>query len=175
MILIKQKGDSFEKFKEFKARVENQTGKSIKTLRSDRGGEYLSTEFIHFLKEHGIASQLTPPGTPQLNGVSERRNRTLLDMVRSIMSYIYLLISLWSYALQMASYILNRVPSKSVSTTPYEIWHGRAPSLKHVKIWGYPTFIKKLKLDKLDVKSIKGRFVGYPKDSLGYFFYLSTE
>ena len=101
--------------------VENQTGKSIKTLRSDRGGEYLSTEFIEFLKEHGIVSQLTPPGTPQLNGVSERRNRTLLDMVCSLMSYTNLPISLWGFALQMACYILNRVQSKSVSTTPYEI------------------------------------------------------
>ncbi|MDD0451916.1 hypothetical protein PSZ91_23925, partial [Shigella sonnei] len=85
---------------EFKAQAENQTGKNVKTLRSDRGGEYLSTEFNHFLKEHGIASQLTPPGMPQLNGVSERRNRTLLDMVRSMMSYTDLPISLWGFALQ---------------------------------------------------------------------------
>ena len=79
------------------------------------------------------------------------------------------------FALQTACYILNQVPSKSVSTTPYEIWHGKAPSLKHVKIWGCPAFIKKLKSDKLDAKSIKGRFVGYPKDSLGYCFYLPVE
>ena len=75
----------------------------------------------------------------------------------------------------MASYILNRIPSKSVSTTPYEIWHGRAPSLKHVKILGYLAFIKKLKSHKLDAKTIKGRFIGYPKDSLGYCFYLLAE
>ena len=121
-------------FKEFKAQVENQTGKSIKTLRSYRGGEYLSTEFIEFLKEYDITSQLTLPGTPKLNGVSERQNRTLLDMVRSMMSYTDLLISLWGYALQMASYILNCVPSNSIYTIIYEIWHVRAPSLKHVKI-----------------------------------------
>ena len=73
-------------FKDFKAQVENQTGKSFKTLKSDRGGEYLSTEFIEFLKEYGIVSQLTPLGTPQLNGVSERWNRTLLDIIHSVMS-----------------------------------------------------------------------------------------
>ena len=94
LFLIKNKSKSFEKFKEFIAQVENQTEKSIKTLQSDRGGEYLSTEYTEFLKEHGIVSQLTPPGTPQLNGVSERRNRTLLDMVRSMMSYTDLSISL---------------------------------------------------------------------------------
>ena len=75
----------------------------------------------------------------------------------------------------MTSYILNRIPSKSISTTPYEIWHGKAQSLKHVKIWWCPSSIKKLKSNKFDVKSIKGQFVGYPKDSLGYWFYLPTE
>ncbi|KAI3720980.1 hypothetical protein L2E82_31980 [Cichorium intybus] len=77
--LIKHKSDTFEKFKEFKNEVENQLGKKIKMLRSDRGGEYLSIEFLDYLKECGIVSQLTPPRTPQLNGVAERRNRTLLD------------------------------------------------------------------------------------------------
>ena len=75
-----------KKFKEFKNEVENQRGRKIKMLRSDRGGEYLSLEFHDYLKECGIVSQLTPPRTPQLNGVAERRNRTLLDMVRSMMS-----------------------------------------------------------------------------------------
>ena len=70
--------------------VEKQLDKQIKTLRSDRGGEYLLEEFEDFLKEEGIFSQLTVPGTPQQNGVSERRNRTLLDMVRSMMSYLSL-------------------------------------------------------------------------------------
>ena len=75
----------------------------------------------------------------------------------------------------MACYILNRVPSKSISTTPYEIWNGKLPNLKYVKIWGCPAFIKKLKSDKLDAKLIKGRFVGYLKDSLGYYFYLPAK
>ncbi|PKI41979.1 hypothetical protein CRG98_037597 [Punica granatum] len=173
--LMKYKHESFEKFKEFKAEVEKQKGKSIKTLRSDRGGEYMSTEFGDFLKEHGIVSQFTPPGTPQLNGVSERRNSTLLDMVRSMMSYTDLSISMWGYALQTACYLLNRIPSKSISTTPYEIWNGRTPSLKHVKIWGCPAFTKKQKTDKLETRSEKGRFVGYPSDRLGYYFYFPIE
>ncbi|KAL4348581.1 hypothetical protein GQ457_17G010830 [Hibiscus cannabinus] len=71
----------------------NQHGKNIKTLRFDRGGEYLSQDFDGLLKECGIVSQLTPPGTPQWNGVSERRNQTLLDMVRSMMSHTNLPIS----------------------------------------------------------------------------------
>ncbi|KAI3793170.1 hypothetical protein L1987_35785 [Smallanthus sonchifolius] len=80
--LMKHKHETFEKFKEFQNEVEKQLDKSIKTLRSDRGGEYLSLKFLNHLKEHGIISLPTPPGTPQLNGVSERRNRALLNMVR---------------------------------------------------------------------------------------------
>ncbi|GKF30304.1 retrotransposon protein, putative, ty1-copia subclass, partial [Tanacetum coccineum] len=66
--------------------VENQLGKTIKALRSDRGGEYISQEFKDYLKACGIVQQLTPPYTPQHNGVFERRNHTLLDMVRSMMN-----------------------------------------------------------------------------------------
>jgi hypothetical protein len=79
--LMKHKSETFEKFKEFQSEVQNQCGNKIKTLRSDSGGEYLSHEFSSHLKSCGIVPQLTPPGTPQRNGVSERRNRNLLDMV----------------------------------------------------------------------------------------------
>ena len=83
---MKHKSETFEKFKEFQNEVENQRDRKIKFLPSDHGGEYLSHEFGTHLRKCGIVSQLTLPGTPQRNGVSERRNRTLLDMVRSMMS-----------------------------------------------------------------------------------------
>ena len=75
--LMRHKSETFDKFKEYRALVEKQLGKVIKTLRSDRGGEYLSGEFEDFLREEWIVSQLTAPGTPQQNEVAERRNRTL--------------------------------------------------------------------------------------------------
>ncbi|GJY79469.1 retrotransposon protein, putative, ty1-copia subclass [Tanacetum coccineum] len=79
--LLKHKHEVFETFKVFQKEVENQLGKTIKSLRFDRGGEYMSQEFLDHLKDHGIIAHRTPPYTPQHNGVSERRNRTLLDMV----------------------------------------------------------------------------------------------
>ena len=79
---MKHKFETFEKFKELQSEVENRRNKKIMFLRSDRGGEYLSYEFGLRLKQCGIVSQLRTPGTPQRNGVSEHRNRTLLDMVR---------------------------------------------------------------------------------------------
>nr|GEW29820.1 retrotransposon protein, putative, Ty1-copia subclass [Tanacetum cinerariifolium] len=97
--LLKHKNEVFETFKVFKNEVDNQLRKTIKALRSERGGEYISQEFKDYLKAYGIVQQLTPPYTPQHNGVSERRNRTLLDMVRSLMNLTTLLLSFWDYAL----------------------------------------------------------------------------
>src|SRR5215216_4370984 len=111
--LMKHKSETFEKFKEFQSEVENHRNKKIKFLRSDRAGEYLSYEFGLHLKNCGIVSQFTPPETPQRNGVSERRNRTLLDMVRSMMSLTDLPLSFWGYALETAAFTLNTAPSKS--------------------------------------------------------------
>ena len=86
------------------------------------------------LKQCGIVSQLTPPGTPQRNGASEHRNRTLLDMLRSMMSLTDLPILFWGYALEMTTFTLNRAPSKSVEMTPYELWFGKKPKLSFLKV-----------------------------------------
>ncbi|GJW06658.1 retrotransposon protein, putative, ty1-copia subclass [Tanacetum coccineum] len=113
--LIKHKHEVFEMFKTFQNEVENQLRKTIKVLPSDRGGEYLSQEFLDHLRSRWIVSQLTPPPyTPQHNGVSERRNLTLLDLVRSMMSLTTLPMSFWGYALESAACILNMVPTKSL-------------------------------------------------------------
>ncbi|KAL0462916.1 UNVERIFIED_CONTAM: Retrovirus-related Pol polyprotein from transposon TNT 1-94 [Sesamum latifolium] len=136
--LMSYKSEAFERFKEYKLEVEKQTGRKIKALRSDRGDEYLSGEFIDHLKEVGILSQWTPPGTPQLNGVAERRNRTLLDIVWSIMSFIELSPSFWGYALETAAKLLSIAPSKTVPQTPYEIWHGKLRPTMFLKK-GFPS------------------------------------
>ncbi len=115
----------------------------------------MSLEFGNHLKECRIVPQLTLPGTPQCNAVSERRNRTLLDMVRSMMSQTDLPLSFWGYALETAAFTLNRVPSKSVDKTPYEIWTGKRPSLSFLKIWGCEVYVKRLQSDKLTPKSDK--------------------
>ena len=101
--------------------VENQLDRTVKALRTDRGREYLSDQFKALCDEKGIARQLTIPGTPQQNGVAERRNRTLLEMVRLMMAQASLPILFWGDALLTAAFVLNRVPSKSVNTTPYEL------------------------------------------------------
>ena len=103
----------------------------------------MSYEFgLHF-KQCGIVSQLKPPGTPQRNGVSERRNRTLLDMVRYMRPLTDLPLSFWGYALETAAFTLNRAPSKSVEMTPYELWFGKKPKLLFLKVWICNAYVKK--------------------------------
>src|SRR4051794_6263668 len=116
-----------------------------------------------------------PPGTPQRNGVSERRNRTLLDMVRSMMSLTDLLLSFWGYALEIATFTLNRAPSKSVEITPYELCFGKKPKLSFLKVWGCDAYVKKLQPEKLEPKVEKCVFIGYPKETVGYTFYLKSK
>nr|GFA68663.1 retrotransposon protein, putative, Ty1-copia subclass [Tanacetum cinerariifolium] len=92
-------------------------------------GEYMSQDFLDHLKDHGIIAHRTHPYTPQHNGVSKRRNKTLLDIVRSMMSQTTLPNSFWDYALETAARILNMVLTKKVEKTPYEVWNGQAPKL----------------------------------------------
>ncbi|GKB08315.1 retrotransposon protein, putative, ty1-copia subclass [Tanacetum coccineum] len=169
--LMKYKHEVFETFKVFQNEVENQLGKKIKAIQSDRGGEYLSHEFVNHMKSYGIISQLTPPYTPQHNKVFERRNQTLLDMVRSMMNLTALPKSFWGYALKTAARILNMVPTKKVDRMPYEIWHGKSPRLSYLRGWGCEALVKRDTPNKLDSQPIKCIFIGYPKEMTGYYFY----
>ncbi|GJX43115.1 zinc finger, CCHC-type containing protein [Tanacetum coccineum] len=119
-------------------------------------GEYMSQEFLDHLKEHGIIAHHTPPYTPQHNGISEMRNRNLLDMLRFMMSQTTLPNSFWDYAFETATRILNMVSTKK----------------------GCEALVKRdtlTKPDKLEPRSIKCIFVGYPKETMGYSFYYPPE
>ena len=102
-----------------------------------------------------MVSQLTSSRTPQWNDVSKRRKRTLLDMVRSMMRQTDLPLSFWGYALEIVVFRLNRVPTKSVERTPYEIWTREHPGLSFLKVWGCEAYVKHLMSDKLTPKSDK--------------------
>ncbi|KAL0395119.1 UNVERIFIED_CONTAM: hypothetical protein Slati_4478100 [Sesamum latifolium] len=137
--LMRYKYEAFVWFKEFRLEVENPTGCKIKILRSDRGGEYLSGEFPDYLKENGIVSPWTPPRTPQLNGMTARSNRTLLDIVRG---------------------------PDTISDMARQ-----ACFLQVLESVGSPAYVKRLVGNKLDLGSSLCRFIGYPKETIGYYFY----
>jgi hypothetical protein len=179
---IKERSEVLDKFKIFKAEVENQHNVKIKLVRSDRGGEYYGRHtpydqvpgaFVRFLQENDIVAQYSMPDDPQQNGVAERRNRTLMDMVRSMLSYSTLPISLWMDVLKTATHIINPVLSKSVPKTPYEMWTCRKLTLNYLYMWDCPTETKLFNssIGKLDPKIISSYFIGYPDKSKGFRFY----
>nr|CAN61066.1 hypothetical protein VITISV_004412 [Vitis vinifera] len=178
LFLIHEKSQSLDVFKTFKAEVELQLNKRIKSVgRSDRGGEYYGRydgsgeqhpgPFAKYLEECGIVPQYTMPGSPSMNGVAERRNRTLKDMVRSMISHSTLPEKLWGEALKTAAYILNRVPTKAAAKTPYELWTGRKPSLKHFHIWGCPAEARPYKPHE---KKLDSKTVNFLRRELQHFF-----
>ncbi|KAJ0094031.1 hypothetical protein Patl1_27066 [Pistacia atlantica] len=96
------KSETFENFKKFKAHVEKQSGKCIKVLCTDRGGEFLSHEFIQFCEEQGLHRELTVPSTPEQNGIAERKNRTVVEMARSMLKAKGLPNNLWAEGVSTA-------------------------------------------------------------------------
>lgn len=119
--MLKNRSDVLEAFKNYKLKVEKQTGQRIKKLRTDNGREYLSNDFKNFLKSEGILHQLSVEYTPQQNGVAERKNRTLVEMARCILLQGNLPESLWAEAINAATYIRNRCATKTLNgKTPFK-------------------------------------------------------
>ena len=106
--------------------MENQSGLLIKVLRTDREGEYISTEFLRFCRENGIHKQFTGRYTPQQNGVAERKNSTIMDMARNMLKAKHLPNEYGAEVVNCAVYILNRCATKVVTNrAPEEAWSGR--------------------------------------------------
>jgi transposase InsO family protein len=111
---LKEKSEAFFVFKKFKVLVQNLSDECIKTLRSDRGGEFTSKEFVIFCEQKGIRRFLTTPYSPQQNGVAKRKNRTILDMVRSMLKSKNMPKEFWAEAVRCAIYLQNRCPTASL-------------------------------------------------------------
>ncbi|KAL4563757.1 hypothetical protein LXL04_027802 [Taraxacum kok-saghyz] len=158
-------------FKQFKKKVETETGKTVKALRTDRGGEYLSDGFKSFCLEHGIKRQLTTSFSPQQNGVAERKNRTVINIVVSMIAAKKMPKKFWGEATVWSLYVLNRCPTKAlVDMTPEEAWSGIKPTVHHFRIWGClaHVHIPKQKRTKLDNKSFVCILTGVSDESKAY-------
>ena len=116
-----EKSKALSHFKCFKRMVENETSLPIKCLRTDRGGKYTSLEFNKFCEQNGIKRQLTTAYTPQQNGVAERKNRTIMNMVRAMVFEKKIPKTFWAEAVNWSNYVLNRCPNLMVKNiTPAE-------------------------------------------------------
>ena len=171
LYLVHSKNEALEMFKAYKTEVELQTGYKIKRLRTDRGGEYMDEEYF---RSCGIIHERTAPYTPQQNGVAERKNRVLKDMVNAMLSYSGLKSSFWGEAILTANYILNRVPSKRSRQSPYELWFKRKPSLDHLRVWGCRAVVRltEPKRKTLGDKGVECIFIGYAHNSTAYRFFV---
>jgi Reverse transcriptase (RNA-dependent DNA polymerase)/gag-polypeptide of LTR copia-type/Integrase core domain/GAG-pre-integrase domain len=175
---MKSKDEAMNHFLDYKAYAENLTGHRIKILRSDNGGEYCSKSFDTLLRTLGISRQKTPPYTPELNGVAERANRTLVESARSMLHGANLDFAYWGEALLTSVYLRNRSPTRSLANvTPYEAWYGKKPTLNHLRIFGCKAYahVPKVNRGKLDAKAIECVFVGYSNDSDTYRLYDQTN
>ncbi|CAM8966649.1 unnamed protein product [Rhodiola kirilowii] len=169
--MLHSKDEALDKFKIYKSEVELQKGTSIKKLRTDRGGEYFNPSYFQSV---GIIHETTAPYTPQQNGVSERKNRALKEMVNAMLSYSGLNDEFWGEAMLTACYLLNRIPNKRGSITPYEMWFNKKPSLNHIRVWGCRAVVR-LHIPKhktLGEKGVECIFIGYAHHSMAYKFYV---
>jgi transposase InsO family protein len=173
--LLKQKSDTFEKFKNWKTLIENQMDKKIKVLRTDNGLEFCNTEFDQLCRDDGILRHKTVPYTPQQNGVAERMNRTILDKVRCMMISSGVPKVLWGEAVMTAVYIVNRTPSSVLDgKTPEEVWSGRLSDYTTLRTFGCSAYSHQ-SIGKLEPRSQKCVFMGYPEGVKGYRLWARDE
>ena len=166
-----EKSEAFSSFKSFKSMAEKQTSLFVKCLRIDRGGEFISNEFNEFCKHNGIKRQMTTAYTPQQNGIAERKNRTVMNMVRSMLSDKNIPKTFWAEAVNWAVYVLNRCPTLAVrDVTPEEAWSEMKPSVDHFRVFGCiaHVHIPEERRTKLDNRSITCVLLGVSEESKGY-------
>ena len=170
--LLKSKSEAAGNIKDFVRWVENIFGRKPRVIRSDGGGEFDNSELRSFYKKEGIVPQYTTPYSPQSNGVAERKNRSITEMATCMLLDAGLEKRFWGEAVLTATYLQNRLPSRSVQRTPYELWWGRKPDLSHVRVFGSEAFVHvpSVKRSKMESKARKLTLVGYSMEHKAYRF-----
>ena len=154
--------------------MEKSTGEKLKSLRTDNGGEYVSTEFKSYLSKEGIKHELTVPKTPEQNGVAERMNRTIVETARSMLAEAKLPRKFWAEAVSTAVYLRNRSPTTAVEgMTPHESLTGEKPHVGILRVFGCLAYahIPKDERQKFDSKARRCIFLGYGCNTKGYRLY----
>jgi hypothetical protein len=167
--LSKTRDTVYDSLIKWRKQVELETDLRLKAIRIDNAKE---------LKKIGellaVIIENTTPYTPEQNGVAERLNRTLITKARSMLAAARLPKEFWGEAVHTACYLKNLIPQNSKTKSPEEIWTGKKPSGKHLRVFGciaYPTVPKEQQTDKLDNTAIRGVFVGYERSTKHYRIY----
>lgn len=177
LYLMKKKSEVLDNFKIYKAYMEKQTGHEIMSIRTDGGGEYTSNQFIDLLQTAGIDIQRTCRDSPQMNGVAERVNQTLINMAKTMIHAAGLKVEVWPYALKFAEFVLNMVITAATNfQIPLFRLHNCNPTFDEIIEFG--AWVVAVNLDKshkFAPNGLVGRFLGYPDDHDGKLIYLEKE
>lgn len=167
---MKTKDETFSRIKQYVEKVKNQLGEKPKILRSDRGREYYNKDVLDYLSSEGINFQCTVGYAPQQNGVSERKNRTLMEGARTLLVDARLGKHFWAEAVRHLNYVFNRLLPNGYEKTPFEMFYGRNPSYDDIHRFGCDvyTMIPYERRKKIDVKAKKMIYVGNDEVSKGY-------
>ena len=171
---MKKKNQTFSKFCEFKALVEKESGKQVKALRSDNGGEYILNELKELCRKEGIRRELIAPHNPQQNGVAERKNRTIVGASREMLHDQGLRMHFWMEACNTAVYVKNHCSHRVLGmSTPEEAFTGKKPNVSHFKIFGSSVYVHVTKNGKknLEPTTEVGIFMGYTETPHNYRVY----
>jgi transposase InsO family protein len=168
---LKHKSDAFAQFYRIAMKIQNEKDTTIKRVRSDRGGEFMSKEIIDFCIGNGIKHEFSAPYTPQANGVVERKNRTIQNMARVMMNSKHLPKYFWVEACRTSVHTINRVFVRPMSNlTPYELYYHKKPNVRYFRTFGSNCYIlnDRDNLGKFENKGDKAIFLGYAIKSRGY-------
>ena len=167
-----KKSETFETYKKDEAWILTHKGNPIKWARMDRGGEFMSKEFIKHHEKQGTQRELTVHDSPPQNGVSEQGMRTHAEATRALLLASGLPRNLWAEAMSHSVWLQNRSMTRALDgKTPYEMVNGKKPYLGGIQEFGVAAYVKDLRAGKLDPHAQKGRFVGYDSESKGFRIY----
>ena len=172
--LLRNKSDAFEAFMEYYPKAEKRTGKKLITLRTDRGGEFISERFNEFLNKEGIELETSAPYIHQQNGKAERLNRTLIEKSEALRHYSGLPEVYWQFSVETASFVYNCTPMGRLNwKTPAELWNGKQPDASYFRTFGCGAYVwlpDEIRQNKLSPKAEEMIFLGYDKGSKAYHF-----
>ena len=168
--ILRNKDEAFDMFLSYKAEVENQLDRKSKRISFDRGGEYIPLN--DYCEKEEIIHEVTPPYSPESNGVAKRKNKTLKEMMNSLLVSASAPNNLWGTTILSTCHLQNRIPYKKTGKTPYELWKGHAPNLKYLKVWGClaKVILPEPKKRKIGSKTSDCMFIGHANNSAAYRF-----
>ena len=168
--LLRNKDEAFDMFLSYKAEVENELYRKIKRIRYDRGGKYIPLN--DYCENEGIIHEVTPPYSPESNGVVEIKNKALKEIMNSLLVSVLAPNNLWGKAILSAYHLHNRISYKKTGRTPYELLKSHAPNLKYLNVWGClaKVMLPDPKKRKIRSKTSDYMFIRYASNNVAYRF-----